>query len=55
LLDHRFDALRNDFDAEAAAEIDDGLDDRSVAVAVREVVNEGAVDLDIIDPELLEV
>src|SRR5438309_1302385 len=50
-----FDALRDDLDLEAVAQIDDGPDDRGRVWVMAEVPHEAAVDLQEVDGKLLEV
>ena len=51
----RFHALGHDVDAELVRHDDDGLAQHGVVRAAREVADEAAVDLDVVDVEALEV
>ena len=48
------DALGHGPQAEAAAEVDDGLHDRRVGIVAHEVADERAVDLQLVDRQVLE-
>lgn len=54
-LGRRFDAFGGDATAENAAEGDDGINDRDIAVVARQLADEAAVDLDRVDWQMFEL